>query len=574
MASHLTRSWERFRQAIQFLYRDKLCRWVLAGTSAAVVAVAVGLGSWLLLRQHNTRSIVDLGYSIYEGVKLDSGVDRFLGMRYAASPVGDLRFRAPVKAQNTTGMQAATAFGPLCLSTGVYYPMLSDKGEAIESEDCLFINVWKPASATSDSKLPVWVYIQGGGYAGLSNANYEGSTVVAASGHNIVVVNFNYRASVWGFLASEKVRADGDLNVGLLDQRRALEWVQENIHHFGGDPKHVVAHGVSAGAGSLAFHLTAYGGRNDDLFVGAIFESPFVPTNPKVLELEWQFDRYVNATGCAEASDQMACMRSKSTATLQAANRGYPYPGRITAPRFYWTPTIDGEFIQDFLSNMIESGKFSKVPAMVGDDTNEGSSFATNATSPGAVAAFFQDNYPKLNDTDTAAINAQYPLMPPLPRRAAYYPSLSAAYGEAAFTCPGNHLSGSFSAYTSPTNVWNYRYNVLQEDNVAVGLGVPHTFESPAIWGVGSTGSNDLLSSYTTYNKDIVPVVMHYWISFVRSLDPNMFRYEGAPEWGSWGNGSGQRLVLETKNTRMEDLPEDQVRRCEFWRGLADTLEH
>lgn len=94
----------------------------------------------------------------------------------------------------------------------------------------MFINVWGPTSATPETKFPVWVYIQGGGYRGNYNANYNGSTVVATSGHKIVFVNFNYRVSSWGFLASEKVRADGDLNVGLLDQRLALEWVQEHIH--------------------------------------------------------------------------------------------------------------------------------------------------------------------------------------------------------------------------------------------------------------------------------------------------------------------------------------------------------
>lgn len=117
------------------------------------------------------------------------------------------------------------------------------------------------------------MYIQGGGYQGNLNANYDGSKVVAASGYNLVFVNFNYRVSSFGFLASKKVKADGDLNVGLLDQRRALEWVQEhiaqvilvsrfllsqtNLQQFGGDPNHVVAHGASAGAGSLALHLTA-----------------------------------------------------------------------------------------------------------------------------------------------------------------------------------------------------------------------------------------------------------------------------------------------------------------------------
>ena len=112
---------------------------------------------------------------------------------------------------------------PICLGTGTQYP------SPREDEDCLFINVWSPADATEDSKLPVWFYIQGGGYSSNANANYNGSEVVVVSGQNIVFVNFNYRVGSWGFLASEKVRADGNLNVGLLDQRFAMEWMQKHI---------------------------------------------------------------------------------------------------------------------------------------------------------------------------------------------------------------------------------------------------------------------------------------------------------------------------------------------------------
>jgi len=98
-----------------------------------------------------------------------------------------------------------------------------------QSEDCLFINVWGPTSATPESKLPVWIFITGGGYTQNSNANYNGSTVVANSGKNIVMVNFNYRVGPYGFLASERVRQNGDLNAGLLDERMAFKWVQEHI---------------------------------------------------------------------------------------------------------------------------------------------------------------------------------------------------------------------------------------------------------------------------------------------------------------------------------------------------------
>jgi hypothetical protein len=117
-------------------------------------------------------------------------------------------------------------FQPICVGA-------SQNVTSTLSEDCLFINVFAPSDVTPDSKLPVWFYIQGGGYATNSNANYNGTDVVVNSGHGLILVNFNYRVGALGFLTSETVRRDGDLNVGLLDQRKALEWVQQYIHLVG-----------------------------------------------------------------------------------------------------------------------------------------------------------------------------------------------------------------------------------------------------------------------------------------------------------------------------------------------------
>lgn len=212
------------------------------------------------------------------------------------------------------------------------------------------------------------------------------------------------------------------------------------------------------------------------------------------------------------------------------------------------------------------------------DDTDEGTSFADNAASPAEVATFMTKNYPRLTANDTDAINAQYPLMSPLPKHNPYFPSAAAAYGEATFICPGNFICNSFATHVSPNKVWNYRYNVNSTYFDDAGLGVVHTIETQAVFGpgnVGETSAADIQSGITTVNKNIVPVVMNYWISFVRALDPNTYRFASAPDWRHFGNGwnGGRRLRFETNATEMELMPQDQVERCEFWKDLAVVME-
>ncbi|KAB5580454.1 Alpha/Beta hydrolase protein [Coniochaeta sp. 2T2.1] len=505
-------------------------------------------------------------------------------MRYAAPPLGNLRWRAPVEPERSTlSWEPALAFQPVCLGNAVGPPYLG------EDEDCLFVNVWAPSNATDASRLPVWVFIQGGGYVFNSNANYDGAEVVEKSGHNIVMVNFNYRVGVWGFLASERLRVDGDLNVGLLDQRRLLLWVKQYISRFGGDPDHVVIHGASAGAGSVALHLSAYGGRDDGLFVGAISESLFFPAQPYVHELEWQFDRVLQAVGCYsyDSAAAMACLRSQDMETLQSLNIALAFPGRTAPPNplFYWTPCIDGDFIQDLPDVLFETGRFLKMPVIFGTDTDEGSAFATNAASPADIISFFQDNYPLLTLNDTLAILSHYPqVLPLVPYHNPWFPTASLAYGEATFVCPSLNLLSHITSYTPASNnsnsIFAYRYNVLDAVNLAAGIGVPHIFEAAAVFGPGNLPPVQVAASYFTYNAPVVPLVMGYWISFVRALDPNVYRAAGAPVWEGWdgkdwgggGGRRGQRLKIELGDTCMEDVGEEESGRCEFWEGMGRSM--
>ncbi|KAK6842173.1 Carboxylic ester hydrolase [Apiospora arundinis] len=502
-----------------------------------------------------SKARVNLGYAQYQGSHLPNGVNQFLG-----------------------GDQPADQFGKICL--GISQPLPND----FQGEDCLFANIWAPSNATTKSKLPVWLFIQGGGYTVNANANWNGSEVVERSGGNVILVNFNYRVGLWGFLAGEQVRADGDLNAGLLDQRMMMKWVKKYIDQFGGDPDHVIIHGGSAGAGSVALHLIANGGVDENLFRGGIGESLFFPSQPYVSELEWQFSKVLDDTKCQDAASPMECLRGKDAKTLQAANYPSPFPGRtdIPLPLFYWTPCIDGQLLQDRPYKMFEDGKFINVPIMFGNDNDEGTVFAPNTGSPQEIQTFLQNNYRFLEDDEAKNITKLYPLLEALPNHNAWFTSAQMAYGETTFICPAVHV---LSAYTqqkdnnndnkgsNPVNmtggVWGYRYNVADAVNTALGIGVPHLFESFAIFGPDNVPGAP--ESYYTYNAPIVPLVMDYWISFVRALDPNPFRSPEAPTWDQWG-ADKRRLVLETGKTAMENTPQEQRARCDAWKDLAPVM--
>lgn len=288
--------------------------------------------------------------------------------------------------------------------------------------------------------------------------------------------------------------------------------------------------------------------------------------------MEFQFDRFARNVSC-DPSDAhvMSCIRSKDLATLQSADYYQPFPGRQNAADWYFLPVVDGTFSPDLLYSLLERGRFVRVPTLTGHDTDEGNGFAANAATNEEFLSFMQDNYPKLTPSQLQRINATYPLMPPLPLHQAWFPSAAAAYGDSTFKCPSNQIAFSMARYFSPQRVWNYHYNVVDLTDQAFGSGVPHTSETPAIFGPESVDCGDC--SYTMYNAPIVPVVMNYWISFVKHLDPNVERYAGTPVWRPFRRGDGQRLRFQINDTRMEAVDADQVRKCDMWRGFAQTME-
>lgn len=207
------------------------------------------------------------------GVTAD-GVVSFKGIPYAAPPVGDLRWRDPQPVKPWEGVLDAKEFGPSCMQVD----------DLPKSEDCLTLNVWRPA-ATSDKPMPVMVWIYGGALVHGNTPQYPGA---ALASQGVVVVSINYRMGRLGFFAfpalAKEAPDEVHGNYGYMDQLAALKWVQHNIAGFGGDRKNVTIFGESAGGGSVMAHLTSPMSRG--LFARAILQSPGVPTAGQIASLD------------------------------------------------------------------------------------------------------------------------------------------------------------------------------------------------------------------------------------------------------------------------------------------------
>ncbi|KAK5110708.1 hypothetical protein LTR62_005585 [Meristemomyces frigidus] len=532
---------------------------------------AIAIGTLLCRLATAVQPVVNLNYSSYEGVPLSNGITQWLGIRYAAPPLGDLRFSAPQPPVNANGTVAANAHGPTCLGTASGPP--TNKS----SEDCLFLDVYAPSNITSDSKLPVYFFVQGGGFNTNSNANYNGSSLIMAGDFDIVVVNFNYRVGPYGFLAGQEILDGGSINNGLKDQRQALHWVQDNIHLFGGDAGHVTLGGDSAGAQSVNLQVTAYGGRDDGLFHGTAAESQSFSGLRTVGESQYMYDNLVIRTGCVFAADTLACLRNVSATDLQLQNYNTPSPGAQIPPLYMYGPTLDFDFITDYTYRAYAQGKFVRVPAIAGDDTNEGTIFAPKSTANISQSdEFMQANFPSFTLAQLRRWNELYPVegTPSFPDAGRYWRQLSNGYGELRYTCPGIFISGIFANMSCNEN-WNYRWNVIDPASNASGYGVSHTIEVNAIWGPDSVNGGEPASyKQGGVNYAIVPVVQGYWTSFIRTFNPNTHRLPGTPMWEAWTmDNEYQRLMFQTNNTHMEAVPEDQAARCAFLSSIGLSLK-
>lgn len=504
----------------------------------------------------NVSLTVDLGYSMYQGFRGSSGVSMWLGIRYAAAPVADLRFKAPQDPIMDSKVYQANTHGAVCYSTP------SNSLNPNQAEDCLFLDVYAPTVNTGLS--PVFVYFQGGGFNGLSAPNLNGTSLINAGDLDMVVVTFNYRVGVYGFLASKEVQANGNLNVGLLDQRKVLEWIQKYISQFGGDPKQVTIGGASAGGASVDLHTSAYGGRDDGLFHRAAAESQSFGAQFTVEESQYQYDALVNRVGCNTTSDTLTCLRGLDVKVIAERNSVIPTPGGAGGnPVFMYGPTIDGNFSTDYTYNLFAQGKFVKIPSIFGDDTNEGTIFTPAGINTSTqFHDFLKNNFVNLTDADLTQIDTFYPEAEKFPNKGDYWRTAANAYGDMRYICPGINISTMISTH-GESQSWNYHWDVLEPKNAVSGLGVTHTAESSSIWGTSSSPESAL-----------IPTIQGYWASFIRTGDPNKYKLSSAPTWETFSANNMQRIHFtnDLSNVTMEAVPADQEARCSFLSGIGPAI--
>lgn len=487
--------------------------------------------------------------TIIGSTNLTVGVDSFKGIPFAQPPTGTLRLKPPRSITANYGTMMATGIPTACpqfLLQGETGNLPTDTITALDNtaflqqatvtgEDCLTLNVQRPSTATSTSKLPVIFWIYGGAFEFGSTQTYDATGFVAKSmslGQDVVYVAVNYRLGGFGFLAGAELQKDGSTNLGLRDQRLALKWVQDNIEQFGGDPSKVTIWGESAGAISVCDHTIINGGDNKyhgkPLFRGAIMDSGSIVPADTVSSPQAQniYDSVVAAAGCSGASDTLACLRGLPYSDfLNAANSvpgalGYRSVDLSYLPR----PDPSSKFFPISPEIAVSAGAFTKVPLIIGDQEDEGTLFSlsqTNISTTDDLVSYLSTYFPHAKSGEVAQLVSLYPDDPAAgsPFRTGLlnniypqYKRLAAILGDTTFTLTRRaYLSLVSSQVPSYSYLATYYY----------GLPVLGTFHA-----------TDVLADYNNLASPVpVQSVQTYYISFANSLDPNSAGVPGLLEW-------------------------------------------
>ncbi|CAE6511257.1 unnamed protein product [Rhizoctonia solani] len=510
-------------------------------TTPAIVLAASVTWAWAAPTNSSaTAPTVSLPYARYQGFhNTTSGLDVFLGIRYAQAPVGDLRWRAPKTPLPVNETLQATSQPAKCFQLNILGDAGSTPGVPDPTEDCLFLNVFAPPLSSHKKKLPVLVWIHGGGYFAGFAASYDPTSMIQASNNSFVAVIIQYRLGMFGRFPSW-VR---------VDMQFALKWTQQNIHLFGGDPNQVTIWGESAGAGGIMMQVVANGGKTKPaLFKRAIASSTYVPPNYRYNDpqAELQYASLVGNTGCTNATNTLACLRGLDYATLAA--------GATQLPR----PVVDGTFLTQRPQLSLAEGQVNGEKLISLHNVDEGRIFVTQDTSV-TLQSWMVEEFPNLSQQNLTAVENVYQVFASSNASEAdntYYIQ-TLIFGEAGFVCPSLWLVDSFSK------------------NGYQGLFAVSPSLHSLDLNVYFPGSSSIQPTQP-FSQSLIQSFMGALVSFILTGTPNNNPANKTinPNWPMYDSKSPKGMTFNVTASGVADPKFEAVdsalrQRCNLWRTLA-----
>jgi para-nitrobenzyl esterase len=443
----------------------------------------------------------------------------FTGIPFAAPPTGELRWRPPAPVLPWDGVKETKMFSPACPQPVAADPTLN------MSEDCLYLNVWTPATS-ADGKLPVMVFFYGGAFGKIAGSMplYNG-TALAEKG--VVVVTTNYRVGALGFLAHPELDSESPYNVsgnyGLLDQIAAMQWVRRNIGEFGGDPSRVTIFGQSAGGESILIHLVSP--QSKGLFSQAIVESGTFWTNGAEIDAlnsradaEKLGETYAQSLGYS-GPGTIAQMRNLSYRELTNATPWPAAPFQMVNMR-HFEPTIDGWLIPGSPDELFRLHRINPVPLIIGSNADDGRTLAAGANMTVPEYQTFIRNRFEAADF----VLAKYPVK----TTADVQLQLEQIMTDYDFTDAVKFVAGSNSDLNQST--WRYQYSYVLP---GANLGAFHGSETILLFKVPipPDPANDRVSDN----------LVDLWTRFAKTGDPNGGMNVS---WPKYSRVSGQYLDI------------------------------
>ncbi len=500
---------------------------VSAPPDTAVLATDKAAGAPSIEAAGEGKVVVKIDAGDVGGVT-ENGVAAFLGIPYAAPPTGELRWRAPQPVEPWSGVRLATAYGNDCSQA----PNDIEKIRTTPSEDCLYLNVWRPEKEEAgnvaepiDEKLPVLVWVHGGGFVGGGSSIpwYDGS---AFARDGIVVVSLNYRLGRLGFFAHPALLATGERpvgNFGFLDQIAALAWVKRNIAAFGGDPEKVTLMGQSAGGASVLALLTSpaaqglfqqvvvlSGGGRDGLLSKPMTDG--TGEHPSADQIDSKFAEDLGIEG--EDAETLAALRALPAATIQGDfNLSKLAQVALLGEQVYpGTQMVDGEIVTGQPGDILASGETPAMPMIIGTTALDlPAFFPPSKLNP---LAFFGE------DAEKARVAYGAPAQLDQNSLAALLLGIGA---DMTMHEPARFAAREVTQHGSPA--WLYRFTYTAEATRPNSMAQGHAGELAFLF-------DQLAAQYgsvvTPKDEEIAHAFHTYVANFVKRQDPNG---EALPEW-------------------------------------------